>query len=253
MSLLRREGVLLLTAVQFLTRLPTPRSLPFTPDAPVRASRWFPLVGHLVGAICAAAWLAAGHVWSPPVAAILAVGAGVLVTGAFHEDGLADTADGLGGGGDPGHRLLIMKDSRLGTYGAVALLLVVGLRIAALASLSPARGALALVVAHGAARAAAVLVMRFTPYVGDTAGAKGRPAGARPTGGETLFAAVLGFVPMLLLPRAAVLGALLLTGTAVAMLTRAARRLVGGHTGDVLGAVEQVAETALLLAASGRI
>ena len=250
MSSLRRQGVLVLTAVQFLTRLPTPRGLPFTPDAPVRATRWFPLVGHLVGGLCALVWLATGRLWPPSVAALLAVGAGVLATGAFHEDGLADTADGLGGGSTPERRLLIMKDSRLGAYGAVALVLGLGVRVAALAALSPGRGALALVVAHGAARAAAVLVMALTPYVGDTEGAKGRPAGARPTPGETWLAGVLGFAPLALLPPVALALGALLAATATLWLVRTARRLVGGHTGDVLGAVEQLVEAALMLGVS---
>lgn len=250
MSRLRREGVLILTAVQFLTRLPVPRGLPFTPDAPVRAARWFPLVGHLVGALSAGVWLAAGRVWPPPVAALLAMGAGVLVTGAFHEDGLADTADGLGGGGTPERRLAIMKDSRLGTFGTIALTGVLALRTAALASLPPAAGAVTLVIVHGAARAAAVLAMAVTAYAGDPATAKGREPGVRPGKPDALFAAMLGFAPLLALPwPAAALGALL-AAAASALILRAATRLVGGHTGDVLGAVEQAAEAALLLGAA---
>ena len=250
MSVLRRQAVLLAVAVQFLTRFPTPRIAGFQADMPVRAARYYPLVGHLVGAACALVWIGALRLWGAPVAAVLAVGAGVLATGGFHEDGLADTADGLGGGLTPARRLEIMKDSRIGSYGALALVVSVLVRVAALASLAPAAGALALVVAHGAARAAAVLVMGATLYVGDVGGAKGRAAGAGVTGAEVLVAAVIGGAPLLLLPWPRALLATLLAIAAASALALAARRLVGGHTGDVLGGAEQVAEAAVLLGAA---
>lgn len=189
MSGLRRQIELLLTAVQFLTRLPTPHLRRFQPDWPVRATRFFPLVGHGVGLLSATVWLLASHVWSAPVAATLAVATSALATGGFHEDGLADAFDALGGA-TPARRLAIMKGSRIGSYGALALLVSGALRLGALATLPPLAGALALVVAHGAARAAAVCVMRLTPYAGDVEGAKGRPADARVGAGEALFAAL---------------------------------------------------------------
>ena len=250
MNVVRRQGVLLAVAVQFLTRLPTPRIALFEPDMPVRAARYYPLVGHLVGAICAVVWLGALRLWNAPVAAVSAVVAGMLITGGFHEDGLADTADGLGGGQTAERRLEIMKDSRIGSYGALALIASALLRVSALASLAPAAGALALVVAHGAARATAVMVMGSTPYVGDIGAAKGRAAGVRVRGREMLAAAVIGFAPLALLPLRQGVVASLLVALAATALALTARRLIGGHTGDVLGGVEQVAETALLLGAS---
>src|SRR5437868_6986695 len=149
---------LLICAVQFLTRLPTPSLDDFQGDWLARSARYFPLVGQIVGLISAAVWLGASRLWPGLPAAVLAVGAGVLVTGAFHEDGLGDTADGLGGGQDAGRRLAIMKDSRIGTYGTLALGLITAVRVAALAGLSPMAGAVALVAAHGLARAAGVVV-----------------------------------------------------------------------------------------------
>ncbi len=253
MNLLRRQLVLLVVALQFLTRLPTPAIVRFEADMPVRAARYYPLVGHLVGAVCALVWLAALRVWGAPTAAVLAVGAGVLATGGFHEDGLADTADGLGGGLTPARRLLIMKDSRIGTYGALALIGSALLRVGALATLAPAAGALSLVVAHGAARATAVIVMGATPYVGEVGGAKGRPGGARVRPGEVVAAAVIGLAPLALLPWRQAAAAALLAFGAAGLLAATARRLVGGHTGDVLGGVEQVAEAAVLAGASAHL
>jgi len=245
----RRQVLLLVCAVQFLTRLPTPRLAGFETDWISRAARYFPLVGQIVGATCAAVFLGAGQVWPPALAALLAVAAGVLVTGGFHEDGLADTADGLGGGSDAARRLEIMKDSRVGTYGVLALGLVLAVKVAALAQLSPWAGALALVAAHGGARAAAVVVMRLVPYVGHLEASKWKPAPANLSAGEVALALALGAWPMLLSAPTVALAGLGAGVLAAAVPALAARRLIGGYTGDVLGAVEQLFEAGFLLGA----
>lgn len=242
-----RQVQLLICAVQFLTRVPTPPLRGFQPDWITRSARYFPLVGQGVGAVCAAVWLGGSALWSGWVAAAVAIGAGVLLTGAFHEDGLADTADGLGGGQTPQRRLEIMKDSRIGSYGAAALILTLAAKIGALASLAPAGGAVALIAAHGAARAVGPVVMRLTPYVGSLEIAKWRPASERPTLGEIAVALVLAAWPFLLLPPMAGLAGVA-GGLACALpLIVASRRLIGGHTGDVLGGVEQAFELGFLL------
>jgi adenosylcobinamide-GDP ribazoletransferase len=233
-------------AIQFLTRLPVPALRDFQPDAISRAAKWFPLVGHLVGATTAAILLVSAQIWSGAVPALLAIGAGILLTGALHEDGLADTADGLGGGRTREQRLAIMKDSRIGTYGMLALLLGVALRVAALASMPVGLAALTLFVAHGAGRAIAVLAMATTRYAGAIDAAKIAPSNVR--AGETGFALAWGLLPLLLLPWPAALVALLLMLAAVGLLLLRAQRALGGTTGDVLGAVEQLTEIAVLLA-----
>ena len=175
---LTHEARLFVCAVQFLTRIPTPQLNGFDPSWITQSARYFPLVGQIVGAISALALFGAAQIWTPWIAALLAISLGVVITGGFHEDGLADTADGLGGL-TRARRLEIMKDSRLGSYGALALGLTLALRVAALAALtalSPALAALALFAAHGLGRAAAVAVMAALPYGGDPGMAKeGRP------------------------------------------------------------------------------
>jgi adenosylcobinamide-GDP ribazoletransferase len=247
-----RQIKLFLCAVQFLTRLPTPSFADFEPGWITRAARYFPLVGLLVGGACALVLLAAGQVWNGPLPALLAVAAGVLITGGFHEDGLADTADGLGGGQTPERRLEIMKDSRVGTYGVLALGLVLAIKVAALAELPLATAALALVAAHGAGRTAAVAVMVLERHVSDRDDAKYKPApdGVRPL--ELLVAAVLGLWPLALLGWAGLTGALVGAALAV-MLALTARRLIGGYTGDVLGGVEQACELGVLLGVSAML
>ncbi len=247
MSSLRRQVELLLTALRFLTRIPLPPASHFDPGDPARASRFFPLVGLLVGAAAAVVWALASTVWSPLVAAVLAVATSALLTGALHEDGLADTVDALGGGSRE-RRLEIMKDSRVGAWGALALVLITALKIAALAQVDVRTGALALLAAHAGARAAAAAVMAATPYAG--ASAKGRAGEARPRPAELAFALLTGAAPLALLGGGAAAAGLVLAALAALAVASAARRAFGGHTGDVLGAAEQAAEVLILLAAA---
>jgi adenosylcobinamide-GDP ribazoletransferase len=229
-----------------MTRLPTPAISRFTSDMPTRAARYYPVAGWLVGAIAAGVFWGASRVGNPLVAAVLAITAGAIVTGGFHEDGLADTADGLGGGQTPERRLDIMKDSRLGTYGTLALVLVTALRIASLSALPPLLGALSLVSSHSMARATPILLMRYGRYVGDPATAKLPHTDMRVTTVELALAWALALVPALMFPLSSV-GMVLAGSVAVVLVIgRKSFSLVGGYTGDVLGCIEQVTEAIIL-------
>ncbi|MEM8740832.1 MAG: adenosylcobinamide-GDP ribazoletransferase [Pseudomonadota bacterium] len=249
MSPWRREIGLMALAATFLTRLPLRDPDPFTPARMAASARYFPLIGGLVGLIGAGLFLAASLLWTPPVAALLALAGILLVTGALHEDGLADTADGLGGGATRDRALEIMRDSRIGAYGTLALIVSVGLRVAALAALSPMLAAAALIAGHAASRAASVAVMATSSYARETgAGGFGREG----LPGATLPVA-LGLAAACALPLAWLDGPAVLTGlAAAAVATLAFRRWsvrrLGGHTGDTLGAAEQLAQSAFLLA-----
>lgn len=248
MGWVRHQVRLLVCAIQFLTRVPMPALKTFEPEWITRSARYFPLVGQGVGAASALVLLAGEQVWGGGVAAVLAIAVGLLLTGAFHEDGLADTADGLGGGLTPARRLEIMKDSRVGTYGVCALILVLGLKVALLASTPTA--ALILLAAHGAGRAAAVVVMRVTPYAPSGEAGKWKPLPQGVRTGEVLIALLIAAWPLVFLPMGAALAGLA-GGAALAIaLALLARRLIGGHTGDVLGAVEQLFEVGFLLGAA---
>jgi adenosylcobinamide-GDP ribazoletransferase len=215
-----------------------------------RASWALPLAGLLVGGAGALVYWAAVRIGVPtgPGAALVLVTT-MLATGCLHEDGLADTADGFGGGGDRDHKLSIMRDSHIGTYGTAALAMSILLRWSALASIAaPAAVAFALVAAHGAARGALPVFMRAMPQA--------RPAGlsvaaGRPPSSRAVAAAALGAAMLLLCLglTAGLLGVALLTATGWLM-GRLALRQVGGQTGDVLGALEQVNEIIVLLIAA---
>jgi adenosylcobinamide-GDP ribazoletransferase len=245
----RRLATDLEVCVMFCTRLPLAPSMPVTSGDMARASWAMPVAGALVGAIGALAYWAAVRLGLPPlVAAALALGAGMAVTGCLHEDGLADMADGLGGD-DRTRKLEIMRDSRLGTYGACALAMSILLHWSALASIADTRAvALALVAAHAAARAPLPAFMAFIPPARSDglAAAAGAPPRQAVAAAGLLGMLALG---LCLRPMAAVV-ALILLAAAGALMARVSVKAIGGHTGDVLGALEQVGEILVLLVAA---
>ncbi|MEZ5488381.1 MAG: adenosylcobinamide-GDP ribazoletransferase [Steroidobacteraceae bacterium] len=248
-------------ALQFLTRLPVPAWVGYEPMWLNRAVRYFPWVGALVGAAGAMVACAAQLIWSPLVAATLAVAATLWLTAAFHEDGLADTCDALLGTASRERALAIMKDSRIGSYGAAALILSLLLRVLLLAELlahDVLLGAAACVAAHAAGRAAAVVLMALLPYAGDEAHAKVKPLARDVRGIDTAWACAGGALLLALAaawaPSAVIAGGMAIGGLIllIAVLRAWLRRRLGGYTGDTLGAAEQCGEVLVLLAlASG--
>lgn len=232
----------------FCTRLPLPRpSAAIAPGALAQAMRLFPLAGLVVGGLGAAVYGLAHAVLPAGLAAVLAVAATVAATGALHEDGLADVADGFGGGVDKEAKLAIMRDSRIGSFALVTLTLTLLLRVGALASLaSPGLVAGALVAAHALGRGAIPVAMQgLVPARPDGLGA----SAGQPTAGTAGIAATLALlIAAIALPHTAALAAVLAVAVASWSMRALARWQIGGQTGDVLGAIEQVAETAALLA-----
>jgi adenosylcobinamide-GDP ribazoletransferase len=233
-------------AVQFLTRVPVRRA-GAADTATIVA--WFPVVGALVGALVGGVAAGLGELVPTAVAAVVAVLLGVLVTGAFHEDGLADMADAVAGGWTVERRLEILRDPRHGSYGVAALCGSIVLRVVAVASLGPAAAFGGLVAAHALSRGAAVVTMGVVPVARpDGLGAEfARSVPPRRAVAAGVVAVALGALATgwWAGPLAA---AAALAAVAVALL---ARRAFGGITGDVLGAVEQVAECLVLVTVSG--
>ena len=234
-----------LGAVQFLTRVPI--RLRSAPDL-AACVPWFPVVGGLVGAVTGGLVAGLMEVVPATVAAALGVIVGVMITGAFHEDGLADTADALGGF-TPERRREILKDSRHGSYGVAAMCSTIVLRIVCIASLGPAAAFAGLVAAHTLGRGAAVAVMGTAPPVPATG------LGADYTRGLSSSRIILGVLAALVITTITtgwwvtpLAGAAAIGAVAVAAL---ARRAFGGVSGDILGAVEQVGECLVLVVVSG--
>jgi adenosylcobinamide-GDP ribazoletransferase len=245
-----RETEAFLHALRFMTVLPVRSSETLDADWLPRASKYFPAVGVVVGLAAAVVFAVASRYWGGYVPAILAVTASAIMTGALHEDGLADTADGFGGGRSRDARLAIMKDSRLGTYGALALIFSVGLRVAALALMAPSYAWAALIAAHAGARAATTWAMNSLPYAGDPAATRISYSDAALDRSGTTTAVLVtlaALLPALLKAPSALFAGLILAALSTLLAVGLARRLIGGYTGDVLGAVEQGAEVAFLL------
>ncbi|AWK86329.1 adenosylcobinamide-GDP ribazoletransferase [Azospirillum thermophilum] len=233
-------------ALVFLTRIPLPLRGPLADGAAARAIAWFPAVGALVGLAGGAAYALAGLLsLPPPVAALLALAAMVWLTGGLHEDGAADVADGFGGGRSTARKLEIMRDSRVGSYGVLALLLSLSLRAAAIAALAePGAVAAALIAAGALSRAGLAPMARLMPPARrDGLGA----AQGRPPVRTVALALLLGLLPAVGAAGWAGLAAAVAAGTAALLVGRSAIRQIGGQTGDVYGAAQQLGEVAVLL------
>jgi adenosylcobinamide-GDP ribazoletransferase len=214
-----------------------------------RAIRMLPVAGAVLGAM-AAAFLALGYMLRLPavVSAVAVVAVQLRLTGALHEDGLTDTLDGLGGGGDRERKLAIMKDSRIGTFGAAGLILALLIRAAALAALVTGQGigfaAAALVAAASVSRVAGLLPLMLLPPA--RSGGLGRAA-ARPSMPHFLVAVGLSVAMALACGWRGILGCAL-AGAAAMYVVHLGHRHLGGQTGDVAGAAQQFAEIAFLVA-----
>ena len=233
------------TAIAFLTRIPIGRA---DDEATIEvAPAWFPFVGASIGAFVGAVYAVAVRGLPRTVAAALALALAALVTGGFHHDGLADVADAFGGGHDRAQRLEILRDPRHGTYGVLALVLVLLVQFAALGSLGAAAGFAALVAAHALGRSAAVALALVVAPARDS----GLGAVVARTDRRPLAAAGVASGAVITLFVAGPWGAVAVAVSALGVVAvgRLATAKIGGVVGDVLGAAEQVTETAVLVVA----
>ena len=259
---MRRQALLFLVAIQFLTRLPVPHLKGFQTSWLAESSRFFPLVGALVGVIAVAIWWLCSLFFPPFVAAGLMMSASLLLTGAFHEDGFADVCDGFGGGRTRDAVLAIMKDSRVGAYSAIGVVMMLGLKWSVLVSLPYAALPIIVIGAHMVSRWCAIGLIWGLPYVRVDAEAKSKPLADSLSGADWFLSGVLGaliLLPALLLTdpagrfqlALALLAALTLSGITTCLAAGYFKSRIGGYTGDCLGATQQLAELSFLLAALG--
>ncbi len=238
-------------ALQFFTRLPIPRWVGFEPDWLHHASRYFPMVGIVVAAITSAVYALAAWLWPAPVAVLLATAAGIYLTGAFHEDGFADMCDGFGGGLTRERVLDIMKDSRIGAYGAIGIGVLLALKCVVLSAMPSGAVIAALFFTHPLSRLAATALIWRLEYARDES--KAKPLAQQMTTIEFAIAAVSAMLPALYLGLNghlawnAMLAGVLAATAAAAWLGKKFIRRIGGYTGDCLGAVQQVTEVVLYL------
>lgn len=243
-----------LLAVQFLTRSPVPGLSAVTPETAkaglAKAVIWFPVVGGLVGALTAAALIAADHLWPRIIAVILALIVEARLTGAFHEDAVADFCDGFGGGMTPERIHEIMKDSRIGSYGTLGMGLAVALRAALMATLPDALILPALIASAGFGRYLAVCLMTIVRPLAQTGGLA-KDVGAQVGTGQWLAASLLTLpfmIPLGMMTPVPLFGALVISLIFALWFRRFLMRHLGGVTGDCLGFGVYVGQLLILLA-----
>ncbi|MGL1834115.1 adenosylcobinamide-GDP ribazoletransferase [Rhodocyclaceae bacterium SMB388] len=248
---MRYQVELFFTALAFFTRLPVPGWVPWSVERLNHAARYFPLVGWVVGAAAAVSLLLFALFLPVTLAVLLSMAVTIRLTGAFHEDGWADTCDGFGGGWDKSQTLAIMKDSRNGTYATVGLVLMLLAKAAALLALAaqdPSVAAVALLVAHPLSRLASTSLIHTMTYVREDELSKAKPLARRLDAHELALATLFGLLPLTLLAPARALLACALVAVATLLAARAFHRKLGGYTGDCLGAAQQLTELACYLA-----
>ena len=261
---IKHEWILLLVAVQFLTRLSVPPFKHYDPQWLHQSSRHFPAVGLLVGLLCAGVFWLGSLLFTPLVAAVLSTAFGIKLTGAFHEDGLADSCDGLGGGLTRERTLTIMKDSRLGTYGVLGLVSALLLKISLLASMPIPMAVIALIIGHTASRLLCISLLSLLPYGGEIEHAKAKPMAQQLTPIQGLYSSgwlILAIILVaLIFPNtmqqiglAQWLLAMILALIATDYMRRLLRRRLDGYTGDGLGATQQLSEIAIYIGLAASI
>jgi adenosylcobinamide-GDP ribazoletransferase len=249
LSKFRHEWHAFLNSLRFFTRIRVPDRIPHSAELSNHAGRYFPAIGLIVGLICAVTFGIAMMVFPQGVSISLAMATGIFVTGAFHEDGLSDMTDGFGGGWEKARILEIMKDSRVGNYGVIAIVLTLLIKFTCLSTMNAAWVPVLLITGHAFSRYCALLIMVGMDYIREDAQSKSKPLATKMPGNALVVASAFGLLPLLWLP----LNALVISVTAALLMTiwigRKLQKWLGGYTGDCLGAVQQLSELAFYLGA----
>jgi len=231
----------------FYTRIPVPKSTGFSEGNLNRATKYFPLIGIIVGSAGAFIYLIAATILPLHLSVLFSLATTILLTGAFHEDGFADFCDGFGGGYSQEQILEIMKDSRIGTYGAIGLLMMLLSRFFSLSAINPLQIPVVIIAAHAFSRMLPVVLIYTAQYVGKSSTSKSKPVGQKGSGQDVLIAFIFAVMPLALIQWQATL---LIIPVSVILLYRFNAfvvKQIGGYTGDVLGALQQLAELAFYI------
>lgn len=234
----------------FYTRIPCPKNIDHNPDYLNKASRYFPLIGWIVGSVAFTVFYIFNYLWGPEIAIILSMIASVLVTGGFHEDGFADVCDGFGGGWTKEKILTIMKDSAIGAYGAIGLILLLLLKYQGLSQLVPVVAnsnfilLLLFIAGHAISRLAAISIVFTHQYSREDASSKSKPIAQSYSWKEVVGAFFFGLFPLVILSyfQWQILLVLIPVFVTRFFLARYFQKWIDGYTGDCLGATQQVCE-----------
>jgi adenosylcobinamide-GDP ribazoletransferase len=239
---MKKEIDIFFTALMFYTRIPCPKWITHDDSYLNKATRYFPLIGIIVGGITAFLFFVAQYFFTTNVAIALSMIASIFLTGAFHEDGFADVCDGFGGGWTKQKILDIMKDSRVGAYGAIGIAMLLLLKFLLLQSLPIKKMIIILICAHSFSRLCAVLIIFTSKYVRENDDAKAKPLAKSISIVEFLPAIIFGLIPFLFFFDIKILLFFPLPILGVIYLRYYFEKHIGGYTGDCLGATQQVTE-----------
>ncbi|WOH38056.1 adenosylcobinamide-GDP ribazoletransferase [Thalassotalea fonticola] len=248
MNTLKQQINLLFLALSFFSRLPVPKTLKYSPQLLNQSGRYFSLVGVIIALLLLAFYSVVELFLPTSIAVIILMIASLLLTGAFHEDGLADMADGIGGGLTVSKRLAIMKDSRLGTYGTVTLVSALGLKYLLLVELAQLQLLISsILVAYGLSRAVAASLIYEMHYVSDNETSKSKPLAMQQTLKELYLLLFIGALPLVLLPSHTIIITIFLLMVFRFAFKYWLNKRIGGYTGDCLGAAQQLTELLIYL------
>jgi adenosylcobinamide-GDP ribazoletransferase len=244
---MKKQLHIFLNAIMFYTRIPVPKNLSYSDEILNRSTRYFPFVGWIVGGIAAAIFYGLQLIFPPELAILLSMLATIFITGAFHEDGFADFCDGFGGGYTRERILIIMKDSRIGTYGSIGLIGMLATKFMSLHAIDVSNIPLILLAGHSLSRLMPILIIYTSEYSREDATSKTKPIGKKGKGFDFLLALCFGLAFLIFIPVSyslVILPVLLLT---TFIFIRYISRKIGGYTGDCLGALQQIAEVEFYL------
>jgi adenosylcobinamide-GDP ribazoletransferase len=244
---MKREIRIFFTALMFFTRIPCPKWVDHSAEYLNKSSKYFPVIGLIIGAISALVYWLFQLIFPTEIALIFSMIASILATGAFHEDGFADVCDGFGGGWTKEKILLIMKDSRLGTFGVVGIALILLLKWSALKYFPINTLVIALISGHAISRLNAVSLIYTDQYARDDDTSKSKPLATKMSTGELIFAVIFGLAPLALFANVYVLLTLLPMLLLRWYFSGYFKKWIGGYTGDCLGAIQQVSEIVFYL------
>lgn len=228
----------------FYTRIPCSVWVDHSPEILNKATRYLPIIGIIVGILASGVFYMSSPFFPLQISVALSMVTTILVTGAFHEDGFADSCDGFGGGWDKMQILTIMKDSRIGSYGTIGLVLILLLKFLILSAIHPSQIFIVIIAAHGLSRLTPVCIIYLSTYVREDELSKAKPIGKKISIIEVIFATA-SVVWLLFFINVYSFWALPVTMTIIILCLRYFNKRLGGYTGDCLGASQQVTEIAL--------
>lgn len=248
---MKREIHIFFTALMFFTRIPCPKWVNHDPRYLQLSSRYFSLIGIIVGFLGGLIFYISNLLFTVEISLLFSMFSTIYITGAFHEDGFADVCDGFGGGWTKEKILRIMKDSRLGTYGTIGIILILSIKFAALRELPIQYLPLILVAGHSLSRFIATTLIYTHPYVRDTEDSKAKPAAKNMTPFQLIISFVFGILPLIFFFNPYIFLVIIPMYLSKVFLGIKFKKWIGGQTGDCAGAVQQLSEVVFYLTLVG--